>query len=1066
MFAFLEEAGKASILSESASTKSEWIRSYCQQRYSASTCDLLHLSLKSRYLSFHSVKCSEFLPKIQMFHTMAVSFSFLCKDADSFLVSSSGYACSPESLSALSPLPSSFILTQDALSSLLSFQSFDHPLSSCMSESPAPPMVLFTSITSNLPQWLDSLSSFCQTTPTTILLRFFHSASVSPNPNSRVGGYGIALDIKNTEYKVIDDRTKEGTLFQNTDEVLAEADTEVEGFYFSTLMTRYPSLASSLQQFKESLHSSSQPITPLQMKDLGLKLAQSVVRSQAPLRQLEEAVMNFPSIAGSLARVPVSDEVREEARRLAGIVGEMEGSVFLNGRRLRFDSTSFNLFEIMAFVREHIAFQKESSFLQLSPRDCDTIRGLLHTSLTSPSTFRFSLQVQSDPSILWVNDIEKDAPYARLPRSLRSFLLNSFMLPQVRANYLSRVFVIDPAADNREVYQTVYEVLQQRLPIRCGFLFSSPAPRERCSDTCRSVPLVRSDPIDPIQLGQLGLELLQGPSPLLFVVFFFNFLSQPDHSVGAALGLVDELTERPGSERVLAEGRHLETLARMVKKVGELGLKEEMEMVNGRVFELMNFQEFIREAYSDIELIVDGIERKKITKVAGILPFLLEASSTGEFYDRELLAPFAEQRFVEVDEALLEMEGSVRVMEGDVTTAVLSITPQFLHSFTEFPELKRTSLYLSTRDNSLLPLLSLLRHLSLHHLTDSLADVILCARNEGVSVDALTQCVNVYLEEEDCEKLGDSWKTDSQVERWNAKISPYFGEETSVVVNGRFFVFSLFSSSSLQTLVETDQRLSVPLHKAFPRFPRFPPLTRRISLLSLLPFIHAHLADFSTPLPSLPSSPFLLASSSSSPITFTAVIDPLTKPAQRFLALLYALQPLFPFSYSVLFVPHTDYSDLPLKRSFRYVASSDALASWNDLPPQYLYTMSVETPFRWSVISYYAECDLDNIRIIDENTFVFAQYVIEGIVMEGSCFNTTEQTVPAQGMMLELKKLGQEGVVSDTVVMNNRGYWQLKGDMGVYEIGVSKENADLAFVDDDQKQTEKVTVGINASAEK
>ena len=48
MFAFLEEAGKASILSESASTKSEWIRSYCQQRYSASTCDLLHLSLKSR----------------------------------------------------------------------------------------------------------------------------------------------------------------------------------------------------------------------------------------------------------------------------------------------------------------------------------------------------------------------------------------------------------------------------------------------------------------------------------------------------------------------------------------------------------------------------------------------------------------------------------------------------------------------------------------------------------------------------------------------------------------------------------------------------------------------------------------------------------------------------------------------------------------------------------------------------------------------------------------------------------------------------------------------------------
>ena len=56
--------------------------------------------------------------------------------------------------------------------------------------------------------------------------------------------------------------------------------------------------------------------------------------------------------------------------------------------------------------------------------------------------------------------------------------------------------------------------------------------------------------------------------------------------------------------------------------------------------------------------------------------------------------------------------------------------------------------------------------------------------------------------------------------------------------------------------------------------------------------------------------------------------------------------------------------------------------------------------------------------------------------------------------------MGQEEVVSDTVVMNNRGYWQLKGDMGVYEIGVSKENGDLAFVDDDKKQVEKVTVGV------
>ena len=815
MFTFLEEVGKAGIASKSNAEMADWIRSYCELHYGASTCGLLNLSLKSRFPYMHSLRYSEFIPKIQMFHSMASSFSFLCKDADTFLVSSSGYACTPD---ALSSFPSSFNLTQDALSSLLSIQSFDHPLPSCSAAFKGTPMILFTSITSDLPRWLESLSSFCQSSPTTVLLRFFHSSSSSPTPNSRVGGYGIALDIKNTEYKVIDDRTKEGTLFQNPDEIVAESDTDIEGFFFSTLMMRFPSLANSLQQFKESLHSSSQPITPLQMKDLGLKLAQSVIRSQNPLKQLEESVMNFPSIAGSLARVPVSDEVRDEARRLAGIVGEQEGLMFLNGKRLQFDSTSFNLFEMLTLLREQVTFEKELARLNLSPRDCDTIRGILHASLSTPSIFRFSLQVQTDPSILWVNNIEKDAAYARLPRSLRPFLINAFMLPQVRTNYISRVFILDPAADNREVYQTVYEIYQQRLPIRCGFVFTSPALREQCAETCQALPLVRSDPIDPIQMGQLGIELLQSKSPMLFVVFFFNFLSQPDHSVQGAIDLMNELTESDSSERVLTEGLHLETLTRMVKKVGELGLKEDMELVNGRVFKLMGFQRFIQEAYSDIELIIGGIEQKKITKLEGILPFLLEASSVGEFYNEELLAPFSEQRFVEVDETLLEMEGNVRVMEGDVTSAILCITSQFIQSFIEFPELKHTSLYLTTHDISLLPLLSLLRHLSLQHLTDSLADVILCARNEGVSVDALSTCVNVYLEEEDCEILGDSWKTDSQVERWNAKISQYFGEELSVIVNGRFFAFSSFSSFFLHSLIKMDQQLSQPLHEAFPRF--------------------------------------------------------------------------------------------------------------------------------------------------------------------------------------------------------------------------------------------------------
>ena len=121
--------------------------------------------------------------------------------------------------------------------------------------------------------------------------------------------------------------------------------------------------------------------------------------------------------------------------------------------------------------------------------------------------------------------------------------------------------------------------------------------------------------------------------------------------------------------------------------------------------------------------------------------------------------------------------------------------------------------------------------------------------------------------------------------------------------------------------------------------------------------------------------------------------------------------------------------------------------------------MSVETPFKWSVVSYYAECDLDNLRVLDENTFILAQYIVEGIVMEGSCSNVTETPTPAQGVMLELTEVGKEGVVSDTVVMNNRGYWQLKGDIGVFEIRVNRDSPDLGFVDGNRNPVDSVNVG-------
>ena len=74
--------------------------------------------------------------------------------------------------------------------------------------------------------------------------------------------------------------------------------------------------------------------------------------------------------------------------------------------------------------------------------------------------------------------------------------------------------------------------------------------------------------------------------------------------------------------------------------------------------------------------------------------------------------------------------------------------------------------------------------------------------------------MNVYLEEEDVEKLGDFWKTDESVEKWNSRMAGYFGEELSGIVNGRLFVLS--SVNALSALLQMDRVLSVPLQERLP----------------------------------------------------------------------------------------------------------------------------------------------------------------------------------------------------------------------------------------------------------
>lgn len=126
-------------------------------------------------------------------------------------------------------------------------------------------------------------------------------------------GYGVALDIKNMEYKTIDDSKKTGEEEAAADEENGDEedeeedeidDEEVEGFLFNHLMARHGAISGELKQFydilvKKADGEQEQELKAWHLKDLGASAVRAIVDAKNPLKRLETLSQDFPVQAKS-----------------------------------------------------------------------------------------------------------------------------------------------------------------------------------------------------------------------------------------------------------------------------------------------------------------------------------------------------------------------------------------------------------------------------------------------------------------------------------------------------------------------------------------------------------------------------------------------------------------------------------------------------------------------------------------------------------------------------------------------------------------------------------------------
>ncbi|KAL0092862.1 glycosyltransferase family 24 protein [Phycomyces blakesleeanus] len=183
-------------------------------------------------------------------------------------------------------------------------------------------------------------------------------------------------------------------------------------------------------------------------------------------------------------------------------------------------------------------------------------------------------------------------------------------------------------------------------------------------------------------------------------------------------------------------------------------------------------------------------------------------------------------------------------------------------------------------------------------------------------------------------------------------------------------------------------------------------------------------------------------------IEIGATLDPLSEAAQRLSHLLETLSGLSGVYIKIYMNPELEVKELPLKQFYRQVFDREPhfdkvgeievpMAYFTGLPTDALYTLRVDTIKAWHVTVKEANMDLDNIQLTSlgaHQSSVSAVYELEHILLEGHCMDSSTHG-PPRGLQFVLGTPSNP-VTTDTIVMANLGYFQLKALPGVWRLGL------------------------------
>lgn len=951
----------------------------------------------------------------------------------------------------------------------------------------------------------------------------------------RLSGYGVELAIKSTEYKAQDDtKVKEEKSVVDSEET--EKAENIAGFDFKRLKELYPEKKDKLNELKAHLMDSGNDLVPLkvwELQELSLQAAQKILLAplEDALRIMRDTSQNFPSQARSLVNVAVDAGFKKEVERNQQMflqtlsLEPSDAALFFNG--LYYDAEVTDVFTMLQMLKQETRLLEGLHNIGISK---DTIPRLMKMDLLNNKQ-EYGVDIR-DTAVQYINDIEHDPSYRGWPTSVQDMLRPTYpgMLRNVRKNMYHLVVVADPSQENaRDILKLAESFYVHRAPLRIGIVFAVNPNMSVTGYQDAGVAMLNA--FNFISQDRVPYEGLS---------FITDVYAAGREGVTAEIVIKQFKTKYPGEDLdlVFGEDSDYDTGRKLawefINKTG-IGAGPQA-LLNGVLLKQshLNADMFEEAVLTEIMKQTPNIQRSiykgDLNDSQDVLDFLMEQPNIMPRLNQKILSPGANY---------LDMTGRVVVGLSLEDFAALTM-PDMVSTFAShllylYPK-EKTRYYPLTAwvvgdfdtPSGRLLLSSALEHFmetnemrvgvifnpseaegrqersvnravwtALESLPSDEAASFVCkllkeknyddflagkrAAEEFLSPNSKPEAFKKALA--DCDGAFLGWH--SFFARLALKLGP---TERAVVINGRVIGpledgeefntddFNLMERYSMSTY-GTKIKEVIAEEGAEPS-----ELDSELAMKTACVLLSHMQTKSRHSVLSFGEEKSVLKIPASQPEEpaheVVAVVDPVSRGAQKVSQLLLVLQNVINANVKIFFNCVDKHSDMPLKSYYRFVLEPEPsfgldgqfgqgpYAKFVNMPQSPLLTLGMATPENWLVEAVRSPYDLDNIHMEQVESRVHAEFELEHLLLEGHCFEQSSGN-PPRGLQFNLGTQSNT-VVADTIVMANLGYFQLKANPGLWTLqlrqGRSSELYDVTSHEntDSPQDSDDVLVMINS----